>query len=483
MNIDNIIRVPIYIWLTIGLSSYVFYLVWYVVICYVKEKAFTTKWESVNKANRWLLRKTDILVYKTLFNKKEFVWDKQFTWIPIELSDQRMFKKQNLIYLLILMPGYLFYWIFMPLLAIPYGYASYKRFRKAENRYGLSIMRGLAIEMKRIAYREDQWKLDEAIQKMLLEKKKASIEQLPSGLDVVEQLILDVPDIENVTKFVEAIVNKPKEFLVGKYNDDPEVKKRLNTNAIRLILISDIIGWKNSEDIFIEYKECLLSRIDECAADDKINAAQMGIDLCMLCQRHEKYTDTVERSIHKLRMNSLIDKARQKGVEKDFRKVLEEIRKRIKEVSDRSEKTIADELGITVNQLKYMLKKCGVNFESLYLNERMDKAKEMLRDPKCLIKDIALDCGYSDPSHLTNEFKNRNGCTPSEYKEMAVKHLIMQAEALLKTDDYYNSEVSEKLGFPSVEEFRETFKKHTGISPEEFEKTAIPPASSSATKK
>jgi len=47
---------------------------------------------------------------------------------------------------------------------------------------------------------------------------------------------------------------------------------------------------------------------------------------------------------------------------------------------------------------------------------RMDAAVKRLRDGDAAIADIALDCGYSDQSAFTRQFRQTTGLSPSEYR-------------------------------------------------------------------
>ncbi|ABR91316.1 Hypothetical protein mma_1637 [Janthinobacterium sp. Marseille] len=47
---------------------------------------------------------------------------------------------------------------------------------------------------------------------------------------------------------------------------------------------------------------------------------------------------------------------------------------------------------------------------------RIEKAKELMRDPRFTLLDIAFSCGYSDQSHLTRFFKRYVGVSPGHYR-------------------------------------------------------------------
>ena len=53
-----------------------------------------------------------------------------------------------------------------------------------------------------------------------------------------------------------------------------------------------------------------------------------------------------------------------------------------------------------------------------YLTEyRMEKAKQLLSDPRYKITDISSRVGYSDGNYFGKSFKKYTGFSPSEYRE------------------------------------------------------------------
>lgn len=47
---------------------------------------------------------------------------------------------------------------------------------------------------------------------------------------------------------------------------------------------------------------------------------------------------------------------------------------------------------------------------------RLNRAKELLKDPLNSISAIALDCGYNDPGYFSRVFKQENNITPQEWR-------------------------------------------------------------------
>ncbi|TCM50676.1 AraC-like DNA-binding protein [Rhizobium sp. PP-F2F-G48] len=50
------------------------------------------------------------------------------------------------------------------------------------------------------------------------------------------------------------------------------------------------------------------------------------------------------------------------------------------------------------------------------LHRRIERAKDLLGRSRRCLTDIALDCGFSSSSHLSNNFRRSVGTTPSEYR-------------------------------------------------------------------
>ena len=72
-----------------------------------------------------------------------------------------------------------------------------------------------------------------------------------------------------------------------------------------------------------------------------------------------------------------------------------------------------------------LFKQCfKVNF-SVYLNEyRVNKARQLILDPRLSLKDIGAAVGYSDANYFTRVFKRLTGQIPSEYRVAAAEKAV-----------------------------------------------------------
>ena len=85
---------------------------------------------------------------------------------------------------------------------------------------------------------------------------------------------------------------------------------------------------------------------------------------------------------------------------------------------DLSLDALSKELDISPYYFSKLFKEeTGSNFVEYLTNLRMSRAKELLKDERCSMKEICLEVGYSDPNYFSRIFKKNFGVTPTEYRE------------------------------------------------------------------
>jgi len=60
----------------------------------------------------------------------------------------------------------------------------------------------------------------------------------------------------------------------------------------------------------------------------------------------------------------------------------------------------------------------GQNFSDYLIAVRIEKAKEMLKDIRYNINEIAKNVGYKDTRYFSKLFKNIEGINPSKYRQI-----------------------------------------------------------------
>lgn len=104
--------------------------------------------------------------------------------------------------------------------------------------------------------------------------------------------------------------------------------------------------------------------------------------------------------------------------------ILKKVMKLIDEkyMTDISLKIIAREVFLSPNYLGNIFKKCtGKPFNEYLCEYRMEKAKELLKNPKNKVNWVAAQVGLANTSYFCTIFKNTYGMTPGEYQEMILR--------------------------------------------------------------
>ena len=84
---------------------------------------------------------------------------------------------------------------------------------------------------------------------------------------------------------------------------------------------------------------------------------------------------------------------------------------------DLSLQTLANESGYSrVHFIRMFRAATGYSPHNYLLNLRLERARELLRNPSLSLIDIALDCGFSSHSHMSRFFHKFVGVTPTAYR-------------------------------------------------------------------
>jgi len=80
--------------------------------------------------------------------------------------------------------------------------------------------------------------------------------------------------------------------------------------------------------------------------------------------------------------------------------------------------TLAEKFYYTPNYISMLFKKeTGENFKEYLTRVRIEKAKDLMKDPSLKLYQIAEGVGYNDPDYFAKVFKKYTGITPTEYRE------------------------------------------------------------------
>ena len=99
-----------------------------------------------------------------------------------------------------------------------------------------------------------------------------------------------------------------------------------------------------------------------------------------------------------------------------LREAIERMRQRAHEDLDRD--GIAVEVGLAPAALsRLLMRRYGQGFTGVLNQMRIDRAKRLLASEDDSLLQVALSCGFDDPSYFTKVFRRHEGMTPSEYRK------------------------------------------------------------------
>ncbi len=80
---------------------------------------------------------------------------------------------------------------------------------------------------------------------------------------------------------------------------------------------------------------------------------------------------------------------------------------------------VADHVYCSHWHLSRLLAATGSSFSEAVNNVRVEEAKKRMRDPKYHLSDIAYEVGFSDSAQFSRTFKKLTGVTPNEYRNLS----------------------------------------------------------------
>jgi AraC-like DNA-binding protein len=84
-----------------------------------------------------------------------------------------------------------------------------------------------------------------------------------------------------------------------------------------------------------------------------------------------------------------------------------------------SSEYLAKELGYDYSYLSKLFSSVeGLTIEKYIINQKIEKAKELLVYGELSLNEISYQLGYSSVQHLSNQFKKITGLTPSHFKKL-----------------------------------------------------------------
>lgn len=83
---------------------------------------------------------------------------------------------------------------------------------------------------------------------------------------------------------------------------------------------------------------------------------------------------------------------------------------------------MADELHLSTSRLQTLYKQMfGISCMDDVIKRRLHRAKDHLKFTTQSIQEISENCGYNNVEHFCRQFRQHNGCTPSQFRKNAAR--------------------------------------------------------------
>jgi AraC family transcriptional regulator len=97
---------------------------------------------------------------------------------------------------------------------------------------------------------------------------------------------------------------------------------------------------------------------------------------------------------------------------------------------------VAGECGLSVSHFARSFKQCtGTPPHRWLLENRVERAKELLTDAEPPLAEIALECGFSDQSHFTRVFSRTVGTSPGTWRRLRLSRRVGGSAPSFKPSD------------------------------------------------
>lgn len=138
-----------------------------------------------------------------------------------------------------------------------------------------------------------------------------------------------------------------------------------------------------------------------------------------VCEEFNKRNSILEHTQYNIdEISDTLDGKKKAGNAKN---IVQEVEKYVREHMKESEllvSDIADALFLNKDYLNRVFKKAhGISISQYLIQERMNLAGVLLRDPRYTINMVAEQVGYNNYPYFASSFKHYYNCTPSQYQK------------------------------------------------------------------
>ena len=80
---------------------------------------------------------------------------------------------------------------------------------------------------------------------------------------------------------------------------------------------------------------------------------------------------------------------------------------------------VAEQVNFSPNHFSTVFSdETGETFRNYLTRVRIEQAKKLLRSTKLMCSEVAMECGYNDPHYFSITFRKNTGLTPQQFRKL-----------------------------------------------------------------
>jgi len=115
----------------------------------------------------------------------------------------------------------------------------------------------------------------------------------------------------------------------------------------------------------------------------------------------------------------IIDNKRSKTIERIRNLIIDLVQNKNNQLNTNLSDYLSEQLHQDYNSLSNLFSEVeGTTIEKYYIQQKIEKVKELLVYNELTLSEIAFQLNYSSTAHLSNQFKKVTGFSPSHFKQL-----------------------------------------------------------------
>lgn len=162
-----------------------------------------------------------------------------------------------------------------------------------------------------------------------------------------------------------------------------------------------------------------INAVSSILTDLKISytSVQLG-EITLQKELSQKQTDAFKSRLTELGFE-LLDDAKKKIIEKIKNIIIKHVHYNEENKPYNLSNILSSSLHKDYSYLSHLFSEVeGITIEKYFINQKIEKAKELLVYDELSLSEIAFQLGYSSVAHLSSQFKKVTGLTPSHFKKL-----------------------------------------------------------------